>query len=75
MIASGSEPATLAGVEVDQRRIVDSTGALALQRFPRHLIVIGAGVIGLELGSVWRRLGAKVTVIEYLDRIVPGAGR
>lgn len=72
VIATGSIPAPLAGVEVDQKRIVDSTGALALPKVPEHLIVIGAGVIGLELGSVWRRLGAKVTVVEYLDRIVPG---
>ncbi|MEO7027514.1 MAG: dihydrolipoyl dehydrogenase [Caulobacteraceae bacterium] len=72
VIASGSEPARLAGVAVDQERVVDSTGALALAEVPKHLIVIGAGVIGLELGSVWRRLGAKVTVVEYLDRVVPG---
>jgi dihydrolipoamide dehydrogenase len=62
----------LPGVDVDQTRIVDSTGALSLPRVPGSLIVIGAGVIGLELGSVWRRLGAKVTVVEYLDRITPG---
>jgi dihydrolipoamide dehydrogenase len=72
VIATGSESAPLAGVEVDQKRIVDSTGALELTEVPAHLVVIGAGVIGLELGSVWRRLGAKVTVIEFLDRIVPG---
>jgi dihydrolipoamide dehydrogenase len=72
VIATGSEPAPLAGVEVDQKRIVDSTGALALPEVPGSLIVIGAGVIGLELGSVWRRLGAKVTVVEFLDRITPG---
>src|SRR5580700_4889360 len=72
VIATGSEPAPLAGVEVDQKRIVDSTGALALPEVPKTLIVIGAGVIGLELGSVWRRLGSKVTVVEFLDRIVPG---
>ena len=72
VIASGSRPAPLAGVEVDQRRIVDSTGALTLPEVPGSLIVIGAGVIGLELGSVWRRLGAKVTVVEFLDRITPG---
>jgi dihydrolipoamide dehydrogenase len=71
VIATGSEPAPLAGVVVDQRRIVDSTGALALPEVPRHLVVIGAGVIGLELGSVWRRLGAEVTVVEFLDRITP----
>jgi dihydrolipoamide dehydrogenase len=72
VIASGSRPAPLAGVAVDQKRIVDSTGALELPEVPSSLIVIGAGVIGLELGSVWRRLGAKVTVVEYLDRIIPG---
>ena len=72
VIATGSEPAPLPGVVVDQKRIVDSTGALALPEVPGSLIVIGAGVIGLELGSVWRRLGAKVTVVEFLDRITPG---
>jgi dihydrolipoamide dehydrogenase len=72
VIATGSQPAPLAGVEVDNKRIVDSTGALILPEVPGHLAIIGAGVIGLELGSVWRRLGAKVTVIEYLDRITPG---
>ena len=72
VIATGSQPAPLPGVAVDQSRIVDSTGALSLPEVPKHLAVIGAGVIGLELGSVWRRLGAEVTVIEYLDRITPG---
>jgi dihydrolipoamide dehydrogenase len=72
VIATGSVPAPLAGVEVDQKRIVDSTGALSLPTVPKRMIVIGAGVIGLELGSVWRRLGAEVTVVEYLDRILPG---
>ena len=72
VIAAGSEPAPLAGVDVDQKRIVDSAGALSLPEVPQHLVVIGAGVIGLELGSVWRRLGAEVTVVEYLDRITPG---
>ena len=72
VIATGSEPSPLAGVEVDQKRIVDSTGALSLPEVPGSLIVIGAGIIGLELGSVWRRLGAKVTVVEFLDRITPG---
>jgi dihydrolipoamide dehydrogenase len=72
VIATGSEPAPLAGVDVNGKRIVDSTGALALGEVPASLIVIGAGVIGLELGSVWRRLGAKVTVVEFLDRITPG---
>ena len=72
VIAAGSEPTPLAGVTVDQGRVVDSTGALSLSEVPKHLVVIGAGVIGLELGSVWRRLGAEVTVVEYLDRITPG---
>ena len=73
VIATGSIPAPLPGVTVDQKRIVDSTGALSLPEVPKHLVVIGAGVIGLELGSVWRRLGAEVTVVEFLDRITPGA--
>ena len=72
VIATGSAPSPLPGVEVDQKRIVDSTGALSLPEVPGRLIVIGAGVIGLELGSVWRRLGAEVTVVEFLDRILPG---
>ena len=72
VIATGSQPAPLAGVVVDQKRIVDSTGALALPEVPGSLIVIGAGIIGLELGSVWRRLGSTVTVVEFLDRITPG---
>ena len=73
VIATGSEPAPLNGVVVDNKRIVDSTGALSLPEIPKTMIVIGAGVIGLELGSVWRRLGAQVTVVEFLDRIVPGS--
>ncbi|TWC38512.1 dihydrolipoamide dehydrogenase [Pseudomonas sp. SJZ079] len=72
VIATGSEPTPLPGVSLDNRRILDSTGALALAEVPKHLVVIGAGVIGLELGSVWRRLGSEVTVVEYLDRICPG---
>jgi dihydrolipoamide dehydrogenase len=72
VIATGSEPTPLPGVDVDNKRIVDSTGALSLPEVPKTMIIIGAGVIGLELGSVWRRLGADVTVVEYLDRIVPG---
>ena len=71
VIATGSESTPLAGVDVDEVKIVTSTGALELSSVPKHLVVIGAGVIGLELGSVWRRLGAEVTVIEYLDRITP----
>jgi dihydrolipoamide dehydrogenase len=72
LIATGSESSPLAGVEVDEKQIVTSTGALSLPKVPKRLTVIGAGVIGLELGSVWSRLGAKVTVIEFLDRILPG---
>lgn len=72
VIATGSTVTPLPGVTVDQKRIVDSTGALELPEVPKHLVVIGGGVIGLELGSVWRRLGAKVTVVEFLDQILPG---
>ncbi len=74
VIATGSSVTPLPGVEVDNagKRIVDSTGALDLDEVPEHLVVIGGGVIGLELGSVWRRLGAKVTVVEYLDQLLPG---
>jgi dihydrolipoamide dehydrogenase len=72
VIATGSESVPLAGVPVDEKQIVTSTGALELEKVPGHLVVIGGGVIGLELGSVWHRLGAEVTVIEFLDRIVPG---
>ena len=72
LIATGSDVATLPGVTIDERRIVSSTGALALGRVPGHLVVVGGGVIGLELGSVWRRLGARVTVVEFLDQILPG---
>ncbi|MFN5128316.1 MAG: dihydrolipoyl dehydrogenase [Sphingomonadaceae bacterium] len=72
MIATGSSVTPLSGVKIDQKVIVDSTGALALPKVPKHLVVIGGGVIGLELGSVWLRLGAQVTVVEYLDQILPG---
>ncbi len=72
VIATGSESTPLPGVEVDEQQIVTSTGALELAVVPKHLAVIGGGVIGLELGSVWRRLGAEVTVIEFLDRLIPG---
>ncbi len=71
VIATGSDSVPLKGVEVDEKRIVTSTGALELDAVPKHLVVIGGGVIGLELGSVWHRLGAEVTVIEFLDRITP----
>lgn len=72
IIASGSEPSSLPGIEVDEKIVVTSTGALALPKVPKRLVVIGAGVIGLELGSVYARLGAEVTVVEYLDVITPG---
>jgi len=72
VIATGSESTPLPGVEVDERRIVTSTGALELERVPEHLLVVGAGYIGLELGTVWRRLGSEVTVVEFLDRVTPG---
>ena len=72
LIATGSKPATLPGVEIDGNLIGTSTEALSYSEVPKHLVVIGAGYIGLELGSVWNRLGAKVTVLEYLDRILPG---
>lgn len=72
VLATGSEPSSLAGVEVDEKVIVTSTGALALDKLPKKMVVIGGGVIGLEMGSVYARLGAEVTVIEYLDRLIPG---
>ncbi|PHS21672.1 MAG: dihydrolipoyl dehydrogenase, partial [Robiginitomaculum sp.] len=73
VIATGSEVTPLPGVEIDEERIVSSTGALSLPKVPKSMVVIGAGVIGLELGSVWRRLGAHVSVVEFLPRIMPGA--
>ena len=72
VIATGSDIARLKGIEIDEKRIVSSTGALTLDRVPGKLLIVGAGVIGLELGSVWHRLGAQVTVVEFLDRILPG---
>ncbi len=72
IIATGSDVAPLPGVEIDEKRIVSSTGALSLNKTPKSMVVVGGGVIGLELGSVWRRLGAEVTVIEFLDNILPG---
>ncbi len=72
IIATGSEVMPLPGVDIDEKRIVSSTGALSLDAVPNELVVIGGGYIGLEMGSVWSRLGAKVTVVEFLDRIVPG---
>jgi dihydrolipoamide dehydrogenase len=72
VIASGSDVAKLKGIDVDEKRIVSSTGALSLDKVPGKLLIVGAGVIGLELGSVWHRLGSDVTVVEFLDRILPG---
>ncbi len=72
VIATGSDSAKLRNVDIDEKQIVTSTGALTLEKIPAHLVVIGAGVIGLELGSVYARLGSRVTVVEYLDRILPG---
>jgi dihydrolipoamide dehydrogenase len=72
VIATGSDVARLKGIEIDEKRIVSSTGALVLPKVPEKLLVVGAGVIGLELGSVWRRLGSQVQVVEFLDRILPG---
>jgi dihydrolipoamide dehydrogenase len=72
VIATGSDVVSLPGIAIDEKKVVSSTGALAFEAVPERLVVIGAGVIGLELGSVWRRLGSEVTVVEYLDRILPG---
>ncbi|SPJ26289.1 dihydrolipoyl dehydrogenase [Palleronia abyssalis] len=72
VIATGSEPASLPGIEIDEDIVVSSTGALSLSKIPKKMVVIGAGVIGLEMGSVYARLGAEVTVVEYLDTITPG---
>ncbi len=72
VIATGSDVARLSGIDIDEKRVVSSTGALDLARVPQKLLVVGAGIIGMELGSVWRRLGAEVTVVEFLDHILPG---
>ncbi|MEX2250410.1 MAG: NAD(P)/FAD-dependent oxidoreductase, partial [Parvibaculum sp.] len=72
VIATGSDVAQLPGIEIDEKTVVSSTGAIALEKVPGKLLVIGGGVIGLELGSVWARLGAEVTVVEFLDAILPG---
>ena len=72
VIATGSDVARLPGIDIDEKRVVSSTGALVLDKVPERLLVVGAGVIGLELGSVWRRLGSDVIVVEFLDRILPG---
>src|ERR1700755_3706898 len=75
IIATGSKPSSLPFIKVDKKRIITSTEALTLTEVPKHLILIGGGVIGLELGSVYKRLGAKVSVIEYLDSIIPTMDR
>jgi dihydrolipoamide dehydrogenase len=72
VIATGSDVARLPGIEIDEKRVVSSTGALELAKVPQKLLIVGAGIIGLELGSVWRRLGAEVTIVEFLDHILPG---
>lgn len=72
VIATGSEVSPLPGIDIDETSIVSSTGALSLKSVPEKMVVVGGGVIGLEMGSVWSRLGSKVTVVEYLDRITPG---
>jgi dihydrolipoamide dehydrogenase len=71
IVATGSDSVNLPGIEIDEKTIVSSTGALALPSVPKHMVVVGGGYIGLEMGSVWRRLGSKVTVVEFLDRITP----
>src|SRR5580692_8647924 len=75
VIATGSDVARLPGIDIDEKRIVSSTGALELANVPKKLLIVGAGIIGLELGSVWRRLGAEVTIVEFLDHILPGLDR
>ena len=75
VIATGSDVASLPGVDIDEKNIVSSTGALSFKKVPKKLVVIGGGYIGLEMGSVWSRLGSEVTVIEYLDYITPGMDR
>jgi dihydrolipoamide dehydrogenase len=75
VIATGSDVARLRGIDIDEKRVVSSTGALELPAVPKKLLIVGAGIIGLELGSVWRRLGAEVTIVEFLDHILPGLDR
>src|SRR5579863_6330723 len=72
VIATGSDVARLNGIDIDEKRVVSSTGALDFTKVPQKLLIVGAGIIGLELGSVWRRLGAQVTIVEFLDHILPG---
>ena len=75
VIATGSTSASLSGIEIDEKTIVSSTGALSFQKVPKNLVVVGGGYIGLELSSVWKRLGSNVTVVEFLDHIIPGMDR
>src|ERR1700728_5261505 len=75
VIATGSDVARLPGIDIDEKRVVSSTGSLDLAKVPQKLLIVGAGIIGLELGSVWRRLGAEVTIVEFLDHILPGIDR
>ena len=72
VIATGSVPVSLPGIEIDEKKIVSSTGALKLEKVPKKMVVVGGGYIGLEMGSVWSRLGAEVQVVEFLDHITPG---
>ncbi|MGZ4089448.1 MAG: dihydrolipoyl dehydrogenase family protein, partial [Bacteroidia bacterium] len=72
IIATGSKPSSLPGIEIDKKRVITSTEALELTEVPKHMVIIGGGVIGLELGSVYARLGSKITVVEFMDRIIPG---
>ena len=72
VIATGSVPVSLPGIEIDEKTIVSSTGALKLEKVPKKMVVVGGGYIGLEMGSVWSRLGAEVQVVEFLDHITPG---
>ena len=72
IIATGSKPASLPGIEIDKKRVITSTEALEMTEVPKHMVIIGGGVIGLELGSVYARLGSKITVVEFMDRIIPG---
>lgn len=72
IIATGSKPSSLPFITIDKERVITSTEALNLKEIPKHLVVIGGGVIGLELGSVYLRLGAQVTVVEFMDKIIPG---
>ena len=75
VIATGSSSSSVPGIEINEKNIISSTGAISLEKVPKSLVVIGGGYIGLEMGSVWSRLGSEVTVIEYLDHIIPGMDR